>query len=115
MNTLLTALKLLPDGGGKLISGDGRGDPYEGLYEVVFVQGEALSSSFTLQNKKKSAGAKPSDQLPPQMLNAVVSKPLLEKRGNGYFVHGSSGKTTPFVRVFKTDFFSEVLAASHLL
>jgi hypothetical protein len=63
LNTLLTALKLLPDGGGKLISGDGRGDPYEGLCEVVFVQGEALSSSFTLQNKKKSAGAKPSDQL----------------------------------------------------
>ncbi len=53
----------MPDGGGKLISGDGRGDPYEDLCEVVFVQGEALSSFFTLQNKNKSAGAKPSDQL----------------------------------------------------
>jgi hypothetical protein len=37
LNTLLRALNLLPDGSGKLISGDGRGDPYPGLDEALSV------------------------------------------------------------------------------
>ncbi len=41
MNASLSALKLMPDGSGELISGDSPGDPYAGLLEAVFVLGEA--------------------------------------------------------------------------
>jgi hypothetical protein len=39
-NTLLPALKTSPGGRGKLFTGEGPDDPYQGFLEVVLAQGE---------------------------------------------------------------------------
>ncbi len=70
-----------------------------------------VSSSFTLQNKKKSAGAKPADQLSARDAQCCGQPTTAWEKGRGLLVHGPSGKTTPSVGVAKTDFVSRAMAA----
>jgi hypothetical protein len=62
LNILLTALKLLPDGSGNSSAAMVVVTPTQVSKRLCpSMERPAVSSSFTLQNKKKSAGAKPGD------------------------------------------------------
>ncbi len=61
-----------------------------------------ISSTFTLQNKKITVGAKPGDQLSGRDAQCCGRQTSYWERGRWLLVHGPSRKTHPSVGVAKT-------------
>jgi hypothetical protein len=112
LNTLLIALKLLPDSSSKVISVDSPDDPYAGLLEVVlFLEPVGSSSPSRTRSLLEQSLV---IRRPPVMLIAMVSKPLLGDSGVGYFCIVTV--ETPLLLLWKqrqADYHERWLACTH--
>jgi hypothetical protein len=72
--------------------------------------GTAYTRPSMVQNKKKSAGANPSDYSSARDDQSCGQQTTFYQQGLWVPVHGPNGKTTPSVGVAKTDCLSRTLA-----